>query len=149
MDIDIMKKKVLLFLLVALVLAQFIKPDRSVPEYNPAQSFEALNLIDDNTMQLVKGACYDCHSHETIYPGYANIAPVSWWLQGHINGGKQKLNFSTWSDYDAGRQQHKIDEIIEVMEQQRMPLSSYALMHKAGRINKEKADQIVEAFRKL
>lgn len=144
-----MKKKIVLGLIAFLFVAQFIRIDKSVPDVNPKGTFEAMNLVDDNTMKLLKGACYDCHSYKTDYPWYAEVAPLSWWLQGHINAGRDKLCFSIWDSYSAERQGHKIEETIEIMEKQAMPLSSYAIMHKEGRIDKEEADQIVEAFKKL
>src|SRR5262245_16995178 len=47
---------------------------------------------------LVKRACYDCHSNETNYPWYSNIAPVSWLITRDINVGRAVMNFSE----DAG-----------------------------------------------
>ena len=33
------------------------------------------------TRDLAKRACFDCHSNETVWPWYTNIAPVSWLTQ--------------------------------------------------------------------
>jgi len=33
------------------------------------------------TRELAKRACFDCHSNETDWPWYSNIAPVSWLIQ--------------------------------------------------------------------
>ncbi len=30
------------------------------------------------TRAVVKKACFDCHSNETVWPWYSNIAPLSW-----------------------------------------------------------------------
>lgn len=144
-----MKKRIFIILLALLVIGQFIKPNRTVPDVDPNGTFQAKKLVNENVQNLLEGACYDCHSNDSTYPWYADIAPVSWWLQGHINGGRDQLNFSIWNSYSTQRQAIKIEEIIEVMEDQRMPLATYALMHKAGRIDKEEAQQIIDAFKLL
>lgn len=144
-----MKKKVLLGLLLAFLFAQFLRIKTTVPEVDPKGTFATMDLIDAETLQLVKGACYDCHSYETKYPWYANVAPVSWWLKGHIDNGRDKLNFSLWNSYSTQRQVVKIEEIIETMEEQRMPLTTYVIMHKEGRIDAEESAQIITAFKNI
>lgn len=144
-----MKKKIIIGFILFLIVAQFFRPDRRVSEVDPKGTLEAMNLVDGDVQSLLEGACYDCHSNKTTYPWYANIAPVSWWLQGHVNNGRNKLNFSIWNSYSKQRQALKIEETIEVMENMKMPPASYAIMHKAGRIDEAKAQQIVEAFKKL
>ena len=31
-------------------------------------------------------ACFDCHSNQTVWPWYSNIAPVSWLVQRDVDG---------------------------------------------------------------
>ena len=64
----------LLFLLIAI---QFIPVDKSNPEYEVAMDFISQNNPPEDVKMMLKSACYDCHSYETKYPWYANIAPVS------------------------------------------------------------------------
>lgn len=69
---------------------------------------------------LVARACFDCHSNETEWPWYSNIAPVSWWTQNHVDEGRAELNFSEWSwDYD------ELDEIAESVMEGEMPPGYY------------------------
>lgn len=42
-------------------------------------------------------ACFDCHSNQTVWPWYSNIAPISWLIQRDVDEGRTHLNFSTWS----------------------------------------------------
>src|SRR5690606_6317145 len=48
------------------------------------------------TRELAVIACFDCHSHETRWPWYSNIAPVSFFVQDHVDEGRAMLNFSAW-----------------------------------------------------
>jgi Haem-binding domain len=48
------------------------------------------------TRALVVAACYDCHSNEVKTPWYGKIAPVSWWLNNHVEEGRAAVNFSEW-----------------------------------------------------
>ena len=48
------------------------------------------------TQALVKRACYDCHSNETKWPWYSNVAPVSWLVQNDVNEGREHVNLTEW-----------------------------------------------------
>src|SRR6056297_3230811 len=48
------------------------------------------------TRELAERACFDCHSNETEWPWYSNIAPVSWLVQHDVDEGRHELNFSDW-----------------------------------------------------
>ncbi|MFN0016115.1 MAG: heme-binding domain-containing protein, partial [Saprospiraceae bacterium] len=92
-----MKKKILIALAIVLLVIQFFRPDRSVPTVDPAQDIRQVLQPPSDITTILKSACYDCHSYETRYPWYAQIAPVSWWLSGHVKGGREHLNFNTFA----------------------------------------------------
>jgi hypothetical protein len=73
-----------------------------------------------------------------VYPWYANIQPVTWWLQDHVNEGKSELNFNEFASYKEKRQRKKLEEIIEQVKDNEMPLQSYTIIHKNAVLN---ADQ--------
>ena len=107
------------------LIIQLIRIDKSAPAGNSSDDFLASEATQENVTDLVKNACYDCHSHQTEYPWYAQIAPVSWWIKNHINEGQAHLNFSVWLSYDAKKQKHKVEECIEMIENNEMPLKSF------------------------
>ena len=57
-----------------------------------------------NVMQILRRSCYDCHSDSTVYPWYAEIQPVGWWLNSHIEDGKRGINFNRFGSYRLMRQ---------------------------------------------
>lgn len=84
---------------------------------------------------LLRRACYDCHSHETVWPWYARIAPISWWVAHDVREGRAELNFSTWSRYGAKERAKKLKEIWESIQQGEMPPWYYRAMHAAARLS--------------
>ncbi|MDX1314936.1 MAG: heme-binding domain-containing protein, partial [Eudoraea sp.] len=87
---------------------------------------------------------YDCHSNHTVYPWYNNIAPVSYWMADHVDHGKGDLNFSDWATYSGKKKDHKLEEVVEVMEDEVMPLKEYTWTHEEARLSKEQRKAIIE-----
>ncbi|MCB0524105.1 MAG: heme-binding domain-containing protein, partial [Saprospiraceae bacterium] len=89
-------------------------------------------------------ACMDCHSNNTRYPWYAEIQPVGLWLAGHVKGGKQHLNFSEFTNRRVAYQNHKFEEIIEMVRDGEMPMKSYTWTHADARLTQEQKNLICD-----
>lgn len=92
---------------------------------------------------LLRGACYDCHSHETVWPWYSRVAPASWLVAGDVKEGREHLNFSTWSDYKPAKQGVLLDDAVEQIREGEMPPFYYAWMHPKARLTDAQKDQLV------
>ena len=92
---------------------------------------------------LLKRACYDCHSNHTNYPWYAEVQPAGWWLAEHVKDGKRHLNFSEFAAYTSKRAKTKAGEIIDEVEEKKMPLKSYTWMHPEARLTVEEVKLII------
>jgi hypothetical protein len=131
--------KLLLGFFIILVLVQFIRPKRNLSAQTSRNDINLLYPVPGNVKAILKKACNDCHSNNTRYPWYANIQPVAWWLDDHVQEGKQHLNFSEFASYRLRKQYHKLEEVAETVEKGEMPLNSYSTMHKdADLTNQEK-----------
>lgn len=119
-----MIKKITLAIAALLVLIQFIQPTRNLSD-DRAYDVSKAYPIPENVDVLLKAACNDCHSNKTTYPGYARIQPIGWWLASHVNDGKRHLNFSTFTRLPIAVQNHKFEEVIEMIDENEMPLPSY------------------------
>ena len=115
--------------LVALIVIQFIRPEKNASGYETVVLFEKEAVPSKEVAAILKTNCYDCHSDQTQYPWYAEIAPVSYWLDEHIEHGKGHFNVSEWSSYSAKKKDHKLEELIEFVEEGEMPLDSYTWLH--------------------
>lgn len=145
-DNPILMKKKILLLLVALVLIQFIRIDKNNPPIVEANDYLSISKPTNETSTLIKNACYDCHSHDTSYPWYTNIAPLSWWIKGHINGGREKLNFSDWGNYSQNKREHKLEECVDFVERKSMPLKSYTWLHSDAKLDEIQRKALVQWF---
>ncbi len=81
------------------------------------------------TRVLAAAACFDCHSNETEWPWYSNIAPVSWALQRDVDEGREELNFSEWHLEQEG------DDAAETVRDGSMPPWQYRLTHPEARLS--------------
>ena len=136
-------RKALFGLIAVVVIIQFFRIDKTNPQVDP--SLDIINLVDanDEIKGILSTSCYDCHSNESIYPWYTNVAPVSWWIKKHIDEGRDELNFSEWGNYSIRRKDHKLDEIIELVDEDEMPLKSYLLAHGDASLSAEQKAQLV------
>ena len=139
-----MKKKIIIGLVVIIVLIQFIRVDKTNPPVDAQQDFITITKPPIEIVSLLKTACYDCHSNETNYPWYFNVAPISWWAKDHVNDGRKHLNYSIWSTYKPERQAHKLDEMFGEVEEGEMPLSSYTLVHGEAKLTAEQKTALVD-----
>ncbi|MCD6067534.1 MAG: cytochrome [Bacteroidetes bacterium] len=137
------KKKILLVIAGILILIQFIRPaDNEFPE-NPTEALAAAIPVPPDVNNLLKTACNDCHSNHTDKMWYQNIQPIGWWLNHHIEEGKDELNFSVFNTYSVKRQAHKMEEITEMVENGEMPMDSYTWMHGDAKLNEEQKKMLI------
>ena len=115
---------IIMLLVVVFVLIQFVPVDRSNP---PVES--EISTPPDVKI-ILKHACYDCHSNETVWPWYSQIAPFSWLLARDVHEGRAELNFSTWQRYSATEQVKKLKKSREEVQEGEMPPWYYLLVHR-------------------
>lgn len=131
-------KKIAILLLVVFLGMQFFRPDKNITEASDyVAAFELETNPSLEVKALLKTTCYDCHSNKTVYPWYSNIAPISYWMDEHIEHGKDELNFSEWASYSVKKKDHKLEELIEEVEEGKMPLKEYTWTHSEARFTDE------------
>jgi hypothetical protein len=138
-----MKKKTLLVLVAIFVIIQFIRPARNISNSVSANDISNHYTVPANVQNILQVACNDCHSNNTTYPWYTNIQPAGWWMQRHVNDGKKELNFSEFGTYSAKRQHHKMEEVIEQVKKDRMPLNNYVWIHKDAKLSQQQKETLV------
>lgn len=137
-----MFRKILLTLLAALVIIQFIHPRKNRSE-GPQPNYIGHKFhVPADVQTLLKKACTDCHSNNSEYPWYSLIQPVHWWLEGHIKDGKSHLNFDEYTNRNLFYQFHKMEETVEMIDDNSMPLNSYTWIHKDAKLTKEEKSLI-------
>ena len=121
--------RVVLGMAIVLIGIQFIPVNRS----NPPVEEEI--TVSPEVKAILKRACFDCHSNETIWPGYSRVAPVSWLLAWDVGEGREELNFSTWNRYSQKKRDKIIKEIWEEVQEGEMPPWFYLPLHPDARLS--------------
>ena len=131
-------------MLIALIVIQFIRPDKNISESEGDAVFINETNPPEDVRLILRSSCYDCHSNNTNYPWYNNIAPVSFWIANHIDDGKGHLNFNDWPGYDNKKKAHKLQEVAETLESEEMPLAEYTWMHANARLTDLQKRAVIE-----
>ena len=130
--------------LAALVGIQFLPAKRNQSDIVPASDFIASYNTPKEVENILRTSCYDCHSNNTAYPWYNNVAPFSYWIADHVKEGKEHLNFSKWDTYSIDKKDRLLEEIEEVVVNGEMPLNVYTYLHDDAELSESEVDDIVE-----
>lgn len=90
---------------------------------------------------LVKEHCFQCHSNETNWPWYSNIAPASWLIQFDVIEARGKFNFSDWNNNPG-----ELDEMIESIQEGEMPPIQYWIFHPGSHLNDQQKQDLTSAL---
>jgi hypothetical protein len=94
------------------------------------------------TEELFNRACKDCHSNETVWPWYSNVAPVSWLTGLDVKIGRAKFNVSEW-----GREgTNKGDEAAEETRNGKMPPWFYLPAHPEAKLTPDEKGELVKGL---
>jgi hypothetical protein len=128
-------KKLLFGLVVGLVLILIVIQLIPVEQTNPPVTSDI--PTSPEMKAILKRACYDCHSNETVWTWYSRIAPVSWLVAWDVAKGREEVNYSTWDQYSAEDQAEKIHESWETVAEGEMPPWYYTVIHPEARLSYE------------
>jgi mono/diheme cytochrome c family protein len=96
------------------------------------------------TKALAQKACFDCHSNETVWPWYSNVAPASWLIYRDVAEGRQNVNFSEWSATGGGGLMAAAAQKVAEGE---MPPLQYKLAHSGARLSDAEKQQLIAGFK--
>ncbi|KAB7887900.1 heme-binding domain-containing protein [Poseidonibacter ostreae] len=125
-------KRALLIIFIIFIVMQVIRPDQN----NIASEKELEIKAPLEVMNILKQACYDCHSNQAVWPWYSQIAPASWIITSHVQNGRKSLNFSTWQNLSEEEKTKKLKKIYRTVYAA-MPLKSYIWLHEEADLTKE------------
>jgi hypothetical protein len=127
----------LLFSVVALLVAiQFVSPGAG----NPPSKGEV--SAPPEIQDTLRRSCYDCHSNQTQWPWYGQVAPFSWAVARDIELGRRQLNFSEWGDYYPVTRKRKLQWMGRALQREDMPPLSYRMIHPASRLSPQDRAQL-------
>jgi len=127
-----------LIVIVGFLAIQLVPYGRS--HTNPAVAAEPA-WDTPQTRALAVRACFDCHSNQTEWPWYTNVAPISWLTQRHVDEGRSKLNFSTW-----GTSRQEAEGVGRQISSGAMPPWDYSLLHPDARLTFEEKALLINGL---
>jgi len=122
----------ILILAVGFVLSQFIGRPQLV---NPPVTGDI--EAPEQVKNILKKACYDCHSNETNLRWYDKVSPVYHMVAEDVTEGRKGMNFSTWKDMPMPDQKAKLWEAVNEIVAGAMPLKSYTIVHPGTQVSPE------------
>jgi hypothetical protein len=124
--------------IVLLIIIQFVPYGRD--RTNPSARVEP-PWDSAETRALAKRACFDCHSNETAWPWYSQVAPISWLVLNDVTEGRSKMNFSEWD-----RPQKEAEEAAEQIQKGKMPLWFYLPLHASARLSAAEKQTLIRGL---
>jgi hypothetical protein len=130
----------ILVVVAAFVGMQFVRPQRSNPPSDPTKAMASHVTVPPAVAAILDRSCRDCHSHETTWPWYSHVAPVSWLVAHDVEEGREHLNFSTWDDLSALDQRESLKEMCKEVREGSMPIRPYLIVHRHAALSPPEVD---------
>lgn len=121
---------------------QFVRPARTNPTTDRSRTMFARAQIPPATAAVLERACRDCHSNDTRWPWYSNVAPVSWFVIDHVNHGRSHFNYSDWTKYDGAEAARLIKNTCDLARKGEMPMPPYLRMHSDARLTPQDVEAL-------
>jgi len=142
-------KKIVFWIFVSFAIIQFVPVDKTNKPVDKSVNFIDVKKSPQKVTALLKNACYDCHSNETVYPKYAYIAPFSWSVKDHINEGREHLNFSVWNTYNKELKEGMLSKSIQTLQDKSMPLPAYIIYHQEANLSDADRTVLITYFEEI
>lgn len=127
--------RIAIVLAIVFVAIQVIRPARTNPPTDPSRTIQTVMNVPAPVNAILQRSCHDCHSHDTRWPWYSNLAPMSWLVVKDVNEARQHMNFSEWAAYPPKDAEHLLEEMCEEVEKGDMPLEAYVLAHPSAKLS--------------
>lgn len=124
-------------LLIAFLLIQVIRPDKTNPVEDPLLSIERVSKPPREISEILNRSCMDCHSYRSSWPWYSQVAPVSWYVIDHVKEARMHMNFSTWGAEKPEDRSELLEEMCKEVSMGAMPIESYTWMHEGSALTEE------------
>lgn len=137
-----MIKKILFSTVIVLIAIQFISVEKTNPPVDNTLTLKAPAEV----IGVLKQSCFDCHSNETKWPYYSDIAPISFFVATHVKDARTALNFSEWNIIAEDIKIQRIKRGIITVKNEMMPLPSYVVAHEDAKLSKEEKTILITWF---
>ncbi len=137
-------KSLLIVLVVAFLAIQFVRPERTNPPVDLSRTIHSQLQPPPEVARIFERSCQDCHSHQTRWPWYSNVAPVSWLVADDVEEAREHMNLSEWAKYERKDVEELLKDICKETSKGDMPLPSYLLIHRSSRLSPQDVRTLCE-----
>ncbi|MCF8266761.1 MAG: heme-binding domain-containing protein [Ignavibacteriales bacterium] len=116
-------KKIIFVLFAIFLVIQFIPVNRQNPQ--DPNTFNA----PPEVKVIFERSCFDCHTAQTEWPWYSFVAPISWLVARDVSEGRKELRLDLWGSYSDADKKNIIRHCIKEIEEGKMPMPIYTLIH--------------------
>lgn len=120
----------------------------SVEKINPQKEQTLEIKASPEITSILKKSCYDCHSNETVWPGYSTIAPFSWYVYKNVTNGRKAINFSEWNTLDDVIKLQRMQRAVTTVQNGMMPKPLYLKMHPEAKLSDKEKEILVNWIQK-
>ena len=139
-------KQVAVVVVVVFAVAQLIRPSRANPPTDPSRTLAAhLGAGGTGVVSVLDRSCGDCHSNATTWPGYTQVAPLSWLMAYTVKEGRRQVNFSEWASYSPDNQRNLLAASCKAASSGKMPGSAWTTLHPEARLSSRDVETICAA----
>jgi hypothetical protein len=135
-------KWIVVVFVVAFVLLQFANPAHTNPPV--VNDLMVTNAPSPQVAAMLRTACYDCHSHETRWPWYSHVMPMSWLVVKDVNDGRDAMNFSDWPKDNPMRAAKRLENMSEEISLGEMPPKKYTAIHTDARLTDSQRKELTD-----
>jgi Haem-binding domain len=139
-------KQAAVVLVVVFAAAQLVRPERANPATDASRTIQAHVGTASGLVAVLDRACSDCHSNETVWPWYTQIAPASWLMAYGVTEGRKAVNFSEWAAYPPEAQRTLLSASCQDASEGKMP-GPYTLLRPETRLSAQNIETICAAAR--
>ena len=142
-------KQAAVVFVVVFAAAQLVRPEHANPATDPTRTIRAHMGGGSGLPAVVDRACGECHSNDTVWPSYAQIAPVSWVLARAVAEGRNAVNYSEWGAYSPAQQRTLLAASCDDASSGKMPGGAWTLLHPEARLSNQDVETICAASRQV
>ena len=128
-------KQTAVAVLVVFTAAQLIRPSRANPPTDASRTIQTQLGTANGMPAILDRACGDCHSNNTVWPWYTEVAPVSWAMAYGVKEGRRAVNFSEWAAYPAEQQRQLLVASCRDVSGGKMPGNAWIWLHPEARLS--------------
>jgi heme-binding protein len=139
-------KQAAIVLVVVFAAAQFVRPDRTNPPTDTSRTIQAQVGTARGLAAVLDRSCRDCHSNKTVWPSYAQVAPLSWLMARAVAEGRKAVNFSEWASYPPDVQRTRLSVSCQDATSGKMP-GPYTLVRPETKLSPQDIETICAAAR--